>query len=450
MSARWSREPAGAAAGRRRRAAVRDARDGSRVRAGAAGRERRGGRDPPAAHPPTTSTSPSRPTPSWSGATSRPGWPGSSRSTTTCGRRCAGRRSAATPSRAFRLAVALWWFWATGGHARAGRDLLAGLLARFKPSRRLAAADRRAGAGAPGRRPPGALPARPRGGAPAPPRGAAPLPPVGEAAEAEGALDALGRLAMLRDDHRAAHRYLQAALRLARARGDRMAGRRAADEPGEPHPRAGRARRRPLADRRGRRMRARGRPPRLAGRPPAQPRLAARGPGRLPGRPGDARAEPRAGAGVGGPADARAGAGEAWQRRDRPWRPRRRARLARGERRPAARARRLGGDRARARVARDPGGGSVPGRPRPCGWPPRPRRCARRSRPRSRPRPPSGSSAASPRRGPRSGGRRASEARAAGRALSLDDAIAEALLAADTGPPAAAAAREPTAGPAAS
>jgi predicted ATPase/DNA-binding CsgD family transcriptional regulator len=124
---------------------------------------------------------------------------------------------------AFRLAVALWWFWAVRGHATEGRERLAGLLERFRSR---AVAGRLPGARARALHVAGNLAAFQNDNL-----AAARL--YEEALRSFRALDdgagieavsvALARIASLNGDYPTARTYLEEVLDRARARGDRTA-----------------------------------------------------------------------------------------------------------------------------------------------------------------------------------------------------------------------------------
>ena len=116
-------EPAAAGGAAGRRGPLRDAGDGPRVRAGAAGGERRGGRDAAARTPPTSWPWPSRRRPSSASTDERPGWSGSRPSTTTCARRWPGSSSAASRSEACAWPERCGSFWYFRGHLQRGAPL---------------------------------------------------------------------------------------------------------------------------------------------------------------------------------------------------------------------------------------------------------------------------------------------------------------------------------------
>ncbi len=121
---------------------------------------------------------------------------------------------------ALRLGVALWWFWAVHGHLSEGRRTLAGLLARFQPRD---ASSRHVSARARALQAAGYLAGFQNDYAAARElheeslrvfRG------LGDTAGVESALDALGQVAALQGDHQAARELIEEALALARERGD--------------------------------------------------------------------------------------------------------------------------------------------------------------------------------------------------------------------------------------
>jgi non-specific serine/threonine protein kinase len=121
---------------------------------------------------------------------------------------------------ALRLSLALWWFWSVHGHLGEGRDILTGLLERFRPrdaSQRHLALRARALQAA------GYLAEFQRDYQPARVAQEEALHlfrGLGDAVGVESALHALGNVALLQDDLQAAHQYIESAHDMATARND--------------------------------------------------------------------------------------------------------------------------------------------------------------------------------------------------------------------------------------